>query len=190
MPHGDVSEPVVAIAGRRGHRLSVDQLRRIVPQLFGMQWEDANGRNLFDLNALSLGEADYINMTEDVREPGSLFAKTMDDMAGRICREVALRDASAEEANRQLIRYPDDVDQNLRWLKLKFHGIYVPEGCDDGIKPLRELYEQVNAACAASPSGNSGDGCPRRWPQAYRGLDAGWVATCVALITDPELMVY
>lgn len=196
-PQGEVDQPVVTITphtsypsgeeilpARTPQRLGVDHLRRSIPQLLGRDWTDSQGRNLFDLYASSLGEADFMANNKDVREPSPVFAKMMDDMAGRVCRETVAADMTAEAKDRQIFKYQGDMQRNLRWLRLKFHGIHVPEDCqqdDTSISYLKQLYERVEEACAKPDA----TGCP----MGDEGL-AGWTAVCVALITDPEFMAY
>lgn len=188
LPHEMLPDVETTIAGRRSQRLSVDQLRRSLPMLLGRSWADSRGRDYLDIYANSLGEADFQTINHDIREPSSLFAKTMDDMAGKVCREAVLADSTAAEAERNLVRFPEDIDRNLRWLKLKFHGLYVPEGCDEGISALRTLYTEVETACATGEDPDKA--CPRSWSNAYKELSPGWMAVCAALITDPEFMAY
>lgn len=194
---GEVDQPVVTITphkeypsgeeilpARTPQRLSVDHLRRSIPQLLGRDWEDGQGRNLFDLYSSSLGEADFQANNKDVREPSPVFAKMMDDMAGKVCRETVAADMTAEASARRVFKYQGDIDRNLRWLRLKFHGIHVPESCqqdDQSISYLKQLYERVEEACSKPDA----TGCPK----GDAGI-AGWTAVCVALITDPEFMAY
>ena len=166
-----------AARGKAARRLTVDQLRRSIPQLFGDQdWtirfrgEEAN---LFDLLSRTLGEADYQAVTENNVEPGPLFAKFMADMAGQLCQKAANADARTQrESERRIAPYPADVDRNLRWLRLKFHGIHVPADADpatDGLGALRTLYADIKDEA---------------------GVQEAWLGVCIALVTAPEFMAY
>ncbi len=174
---GDVPlEPVVVREGRAARRLSVDHLRRSIPMLFGgITWsvEARNGREvvLFDGFSRTLGEADYIQVTETNNEPSPLFAKFMDDMAGQVCAKAIERDQDTPQAqDRLVVRHPDDVDANLRFLRLKLHGIYVPEDSTEGLIDLRQLHGEI-----------LNDTDDQR---------QAWLGVCVAMVTAPEFMAY
>lgn len=161
-------------SGRDARRISVDQLRRSIPLLFGgetwtlpVRGEEANA---FDLLSRTLGEANYIEVTDENREPSPLFAKYMDDMAGDVCAKAVARDAAAGPNDERLVMVEENVDENLRFLRLKLHGLYVPEGSTDGIEELRALYDDI--------LGETNDD------------RAAWYGVCVAMLTAPELMAY
>lgn len=177
-PRGSASlGPESASAGDRvAHRLSVDQVRRSVPALFGGEtWTVGNGRNTsvgFDALARTLGEPDYIQSTTNNLDASPLFAKYMDDMAGDVCNKAVTRDRGATSPSEKLVvRHPTDVDQNLRFLRLKLHGILVPDGSTAGLDELRSLYEAVTR-------------------DAGGDVNQGWFAVCVAMLTAPEFMAY
>ncbi len=163
--------------GKAARRLTVDQLRRSIPQLFGDQdWtirlrgEEAN---LFDLLSRTLGEADYVEVTESNVDPSPLFSKFMADMAAQLCHKAATADArTSNVAERRIVPFPEDPERNLRWLRLKFHGIHVPEGADpaiDGLGELRKLYADIDTEAGPSEA---------------------WLGVCIALVTAPEFMAY
>jgi hypothetical protein len=169
--HGEVSVyPQEEIFGKRARRLSVDNLRRSIPAMFdGITWTNPNGtQNQFDKLSQTLGEADYLNVTQESTEPSPLFAKFMDDMAGNVC-EKALR-GDAEGTSQHVIMYPDDVDANLRFLRLKFHGIYVPQDSNESLTDLRKLYDDI-LALNNQPA-------------------EAWYGVCIAMLTAPEMMAY
>jgi len=159
--------------GRAARRMTVDQLRRTIPALFGgITWTGGrNGTvNLFDFLSRTLGEADCVQVTQSNTNPSPLFAKFMDDMAGQVCGRAIQADATAAPAARVLLPYADDVDRNLRFLRLKLHGISGPEGGTDGIAELRRLYDEILA-------------------DTSRASDA-WLGVCVEMLTAPEFMAY
>lgn len=160
-------------SGKRARRLSVDQLRRSIPRLFGgATWTGGPGANQELLTYLSrtLGEADYVEVTHSNGEPNPLFAKFMDDMAGQVCAKAVAADLDrpAEDPGRSVVRHAD-VDRTLRFLRLKLHGIHVPDGSTEGLAELRRLFDEVLAEGDATQA---------------------WVAVCVAMVTAPELMAY
>lgn len=169
----DLDPPMAAAEGRAARRLSVDQLRRSIPALFdGITWTIQSGRNSavgFDLLSGSLGEADYIQATNENLEATPLYAKFMDDMAGDVCAKAVARDATRPAGDRVLVIDDADVAASLRHLRLKLHGIYVPPGSTDGLTAYQELHAQLLASDGAA---------------------AAWTGVCVALLTAPEMMTY
>lgn len=169
-----VLDPFDVRSGRSARRLTVSQLQRSIPMLLnGASWTVTfRGQELSAFEALSrtLGEADYIEVSEANTDPSPLFAKFMDDMAGQVCSRALQDDAQRPSNERAVVPYPGDVDQNLRFLRLKFHSIHVPDGSTEGLEDLRTLYDDIVA-----DTGDSG---------------AAWLGICVAVLTDAELMAY
>ena len=163
-----------ASTAREARRLTVDNLRKSIPLLFNnVTWTQRVRNvevNMFDQLSRTLGEADYLEVTVPNTEPSPLFAKFMDDMAGQVCEKAIQSDLRVAESERSFVRSPDDVDENLRFIRLKFHGIYVPQSSTEGIKDLRILYDDIL----------SDTGSP----------DIAWYGVCVATITAPEFMAY
>ena len=169
--HGQVDiYPQEEIFGKRARRISVDNLRQSIPALFGgINWTNPNGsQDQFDKLSQTLGEADYLNVTQENSEPSPLFAKFMDDMAGNVCEKALEEDA--EGSTQHIMMYPDDIDANLRFLRLKLHGIYVPPGSNESLADLKGLYADI-LSITHEPT------------QAWYGI-------CVAMLTAPEMMAY
>lgn len=154
--------------------MSVDQLRRSIPLLFGGEtWTmpfRGEQANAFDLLSRTLGEPDYVEVNDENREPSPLFAKYMDDMAGDVCTKAIARDETAGANDERLVMVEEDVDQNLRFLRLKLHGLYVPQDSTDGIAELRALFDDILAETSDAR--------------------IAWYGVCVAMLTAPELMAY
>tara|TARA_B100000609_G_scaffold199691_1_gene206780 strand:- start:8298 stop:8936 length:639 start_codon:yes stop_codon:yes gene_type:complete len=161
--------------GRLGRRLTLAQLRTMIPKLFdGMTWEDSRGNNLFNRYARTLGEADYIYLTSTNRQATALFMKFMDDMATNLCDRAVSKDlAEKDESKRMVVLDQKDIDRTLRHLRLKFHTIYVPESTNKGIKQLRELYDNVLTQTGGSSS-----------------TSRAWRSVCYAVLTAPEFFAY
>lgn len=161
-------------AGKEARRMSVDQLRRSIPLLFGGEtWTmpfRGEQANAFDLLSRTLGEPDYVEVNDENREPSPLFAKYMDDMAGDVCTKAIARDETAGANDERLVMVEEDVDQNLRFLRLKLHGLYVPQDSTDGIAELRALFDDILAETSDAR--------------------IAWYGVCVAMLTAPELMAY
>ena len=168
------------LEGRAPKRLTVDQLRRVVPQVTdGHTWHQALGAPgqlpflipMFDLLGPTLGEADYLTTSVNFLDPIPSFVKYVDEMASTVCLSPIF-----DPENDSIVKYPEDVDQNLRYLRLKFHGIHVPEGSMEGLEGLRQLYDTLYADYFDHENA------------AYRELP--WVGVCVAVMTDPEFYIY
>ena len=90
--------------------------------------------------------------------------------------------------DRQFIRFVDKADtatsapakvnDNLRYLKLRFHGVKIDPADDTEIAPLRKLFTDVTNASAAGGTVDSTD------------TKEGWRAVCVALVMAPEFHFY
>jgi hypothetical protein len=162
---------------RQTRRITIDQLRRSIPDLFGGEtWTVSRGRTesqAFDVLARTLGEADYNEVTESVTDPSPLFLKFMDDMAAQMCSKAIEHDLSEPDAiARWVVRNPNDLDETLRFLRLKFHGIYVAEDAStdsDGLEDLRQLFSDI---------------------ESDTDVNDAWVGLCMAVVTAPEFLAY
>lgn len=164
-----VAEPTDA-DGKFARRISVEQLRNSIPALFdGITWTvGRNNANAFDALSRTLGEPDYVAVFNENRDPSPLFAKYMDDMAGDVCGKAIERDQTGSGA--KLVMVQSDVDANLHHLRLKLHGIWVPDGSMEGLGDLRRLHDDIYGA-TNDPA-------------------QAWFGVCVAMLTAPELMAY
>jgi hypothetical protein len=174
-------------------RLSVAQLRGTFPVVLG---KDKNGSDItwliganpaLDTMSATLGEADYANTTADDLTPSPLYAKFMDDAARSVCQQVLDADATRSAASDRVLLHAVDptdlgtagttaIDQNIRYLKLRFQGIKVEDKDDSLIAPLRKAFV---AGVAASTSHD-----------AATQAASGWRVVCVALLTAPEFHLY
>lgn len=160
-----------AFLRRIPRRVNLDKLKRSVPYLMGgITWRHRNGQNMFDRLKLTLGGADYISLGKNNDDVTKLFMKLMDDMAMNVCKNAIPADMKKDENKRAFVRFDKDVNKTLRFIRLKFHAVYVPPTSTDGIAKLRKLYDNVfnktkNAATA-------------------------WQLVCIATLTSPEFYVY
>lgn len=178
-------------------RLTIPQVRSSITAVLG---NDVNGQPIswmvsstlsgFDRFSGALGTADFLNITEDAVEPSALYAKFMGDAARDACnRALAADNVKADMATRVMTRLvertdtvaknPEGIDRNLRYLKLRFHGVKVPDDDVARIAALRTLFDTV-VRKASNESANP--------TQAQ--VRVGWHAVCVALLTDPEFHLY
>jgi hypothetical protein len=181
-------EPV----SRRITRLSIAQLRNTFPVVFGndaagqpITWTiPAGGKqvNGFDAFAGTLGVPDYSINTEEALDPSPLYLKFVDDAARDACEKALTADyGRSERSARTLLRHVEltatelGVVENLKYLKLRFHGV---KASDNDVAPLKRLFSSVVEAAAA-----------RAVPPEARARE-GWRAVCVALATAPEFHLY
>ena len=158
-------------AGRQARRIGLPQLRSTIPKLFdGMTWTDRDGRDMFARLSQTLGQADYIFLTENTRDATPLFMKFMDDMAGNLCKKAVDRDMAGENPKKLVILDERDIDKTLRFLRLKFHTIHVPDGSTEGINDLRKLYDRVLVETSDRKK--------------------AWYAVCFSTLTAPEFFAY
>ncbi|MEZ4473653.1 MAG: hypothetical protein R3F60_23255 [bacterium] len=130
--------------------------------------------------APTLGAPDYLRVTQENLEPTLIVAKFIQDAAFRICGQWAQQDRQAAAGDRTLVREGDwdsleaaHVRANLRALQLRFYARAVTPDDDAPIADLVELFEN---ASSTAPAG--------------RGAQDGWTAVCIAMMTDPEFILY
>ena len=170
--HPPLDAPIVSSGARR---LTVEQLRRSIPVAMGstaagepITWQVGSKKGLDD-NADTLGEADYISTTEDNMEPSPLYLKFMDDAARDVCKRALDADEAQTDAEKRTITRHADPNANLRYLKLRFHGIKVADDDSTSIAELRKLYDGAVATADERE---------------------GWHVVCVSLLTAPEFHIY
>jgi hypothetical protein len=191
LPAEHPSVPVDPVS-RRTNRVSIAQLKNTFPIVFG---NDAAGRpitwtvsvagkqeNGFEVFAGTLGVPDYLINTDEALDPSPLYLKFMDDAARDACDKALIADyGRSERAARTLLRYVDlgateaGVSENLKYLKLRFHGV---KATDADVERLKGLFVTVVASAAAGAN-----------PTETHTRE-GWRAVCVALATAPEFHLY
>ncbi|MFL5457110.1 MAG: hypothetical protein ACJ78X_11965 [Myxococcales bacterium] len=174
-----------APSSRATRRVSIEMLRRSFPVVFG---SDLDGEPItwtvgdqvgFDAFSRALGEPDYFDVVEANLDPSPLYLKFLDDAARDGCGKALAADAARPDPRRRaLLRHANlsdiagaAIDRNLRYLRLRFHGIHVGSRDDGPIAGLRQLF--ANAVVA-----NGGS------------TIEGWRAVCIALVTAPEFSLY
>ena len=188
-----------ALASSGTRRLSISQLRQSLPVVLGdeegtmppkpITWMVYGLVAGFTLNANALGEADYIGITEENLEASPMHLKFMADAARSGCNTAIKSDYRRPNKTTQAIvrlagltdTLPGAkaaIDANLRYLRLRFHGIKVDPTDDQSIAPYRTLFSQTLA--------NSADA----GVAAGLHVQEAWRAVCVALLTAPEYHLY
>lgn len=184
-----VENPGVEVppASRAVKRLTIDMLAASIPVVAG---RDAQGRPItwtlrignrqvdaLDALSTTLGKPDFIEVTEENTEPSALYLKFMGDMAVNVCTKIL--DADEGRTNpeeRVLVRFASldetgrsaTIDENLRYLELRFLGRRVAPDDEEAIAHLRDVFETASRSS------------PRE----------GWLAVCVALLSAPEFHLY
>jgi hypothetical protein len=168
--------------------MTIDTLRRSIPTITnGINWEedfgDGNQTDVLEALSATLGAPDYLLVTEENLEPSLIIAKFMQDASNRICPRWVERDRGEAAGMRSLVahagdwnsRAEADVKVALRALRLRFFGHRMPaDGSQDAA--LADLIDLFNTASATSTPG--------------REAQDGWLAVCIALMTDPEMVLY
>ncbi|MEL6187685.1 MAG: hypothetical protein AAFU79_23945 [Myxococcota bacterium] len=120
--------------------------------------------------ARSLGEPDWLSVTEPSLEPSPLFMKFAVDLGNILCTQVMTDEVGRPADTRAILRYPEDVSRNLRQLILRIWAIDASAPDHPDVERLRKVFE----------AGSSGPA----------GIYSGWLAVCVAMTTAPEFLLY
>jgi hypothetical protein len=185
-PHPDAG---VATGGleRSAGRMQVAQLRRSIEVVTGgLTWEEDFGNGpvrMLDALGPTMGEPDYLLVTEENLEPSLIVAKFVQDASQRVCTKWVAAETGKAAADRTLVRHDGAFDSRdaaevrtaLRTLQLRFFARFVPED-EAGEAALAPLYELFETAASTSVPG--------------REARDGWLAVCIALMSDPEFVVY
>ncbi|HIA02380.1 MAG TPA: hypothetical protein EYN06_04655 [Myxococcales bacterium] len=181
----DTKEPTpVTLPARQVRRLSIDQLKRSIPIVTdGLEWIEDFGEGPIDmLNVLAatLGAPDYLLITQENLEPSLIIAKFMQDASHRICPRWIARDKTLPVTERSLVIHEDwnSLDEtlvkaNIRALLFRFFARAVASDDDEAIV---DLYELFDAAASNAPIVNK--------------AEDGWLALCLALMTEPDFVLY
>jgi hypothetical protein len=166
-------------------RLSIRQMAASMPVILGGDSWLINKSNGFNVRSATLGEADYIDVVTENLEASALFMKLMGDAARDGCSRAVNADKSRAQGDRIIYRFAGltdtassnvkAIDDNLRYLKLRFHGVRVIASDTSTIASLRTLFSDVVSASAGS---------------AEQKVKEGWKTVCVALFSAPEYNLY
>ena len=180
----------VAVGPRsaEAQRLTVRQLAQSLPVVLGGNTWMVGSANGFNTRGATLGEPDYLGTVDENLEASTLYQKFMGDMARDGCTRAANADAALAANTRVLMRMvaltdtvasnAAGVDSNLRYLKLRFHGVKVAATDSASLAGLRTVFTDA-------VRGAAGTGTP-----TAAHVKEGWRAVCVALLTAPEYHLY
>jgi hypothetical protein len=163
---------------RPRRRMDVEQLDRSIERATGRRWMSGTTA-LFESNARTLGVPDYLATTNEDREVSALFLKFVDDAARSVCTSLVAADADAAAADRIFFVHAEPamtlaadgaaIDENLRYLLLRFHGRRIEEGAPD-LAVWHDLFGDARAAT--------------------EDPEEAWRTVCVALIDHPDFYTY
>jgi hypothetical protein len=208
---GRVSSGPVAV-GRRTRRLSVEQLRASLPAVFdGETWRfpvvgadggvvplpDGGELSVFPIDFVApvLGEADYLTEFRESQDVTPTFLKLLDNAASNVCVRVVSKDLlEPVPARRVFVRFlpgatasAAERDQalrdTLRFVRLKYHAVYVPPNDTQAIADLEAVYRTMLAKRPIRGDADAGTDALI--------IDAvAWMAVCVHTVTDPAFLLY
>jgi len=183
--------PPVELPHRPRRRVNLDQLDRAIEQSVGLPWTElSRGEQVRSLTVLSdtLGKPDYIRQTVEDLSPSALFLKFLDDSARTVCSLRVELDLTGLSEGGEPVSWSDedwgplwgegqlgaldsaDLDERLRALSLRFHGLRLPAGDHPRLAYWRWLYETVSFV-SDEPH-------------------MPWVALCVAMLNHPDFYSY
>lgn len=196
LDHPPVDPGLLPVSSRESRRLSLAQLRAVFPIAFGNEadgttpitWHVGAAEG-FTKYASSLGEPDYIEVTEENLDASPMYAKFMDDAARDVCTRALAADASKTDASKRVVmRFASDadtvqsnasaIDKNLRYLSLRLFGQKVADDDSETLAGLRTVFDTTAKESAGSSEPGAVD------------VEAGWKAVCVAMVVAPEFHVY
>ncbi len=169
VPIGTAENPL----GRRVRRLTADQFHRSLQVATGQSWND------FERFAASLGRPDYAEVTEQGREVSMTFAKFVDDAARDTCRRAIDADRASGAPGVILQgalvgdREPAVLEENLRYLFLRFLGQALPPG-DPSLEPFMRILTLRDSDRDLSDN----------------EMRDRWWAVCVGLATHTDFLTY
>jgi len=91
-------------------------------------------------------------------------------MASNVCHKAVERDLSGKGAKKIIVLDERDIDKTLRFLRLKFHTLYVPVNDQSTNTAYRSFYDNVMLKT--------------------QDRKKAWKAVCFLMLTSPEFMAY
>jgi hypothetical protein len=181
--HHDVAtEPAVGAAATG--RLTIDQVSASFDTVLGQHWivtTPGGDRVAIAELASSMGAADYYQRVSEDLEPNLLFNKLLLEGALTACADAVDADATVAAADRHIMRRVEATDtlatsrtrivDNLRDMKLRFHGQRMDPTGETGLERYLTLFQATSTADGTTPAD-------------------GWRAVCVALVTEPEFSLF
>ena len=165
---------------KRIRRLTADQFFASLFVATGQRWDDE------EEFAATLGRPDFAEVTAEGREMSVGFAKLAGDAARQTCRRAVQEDRELSNPDdRAILQKVNDVGQldpfdpgvaeNLRYLMLRFLGLYVTDDADRRLEPWLDVMQ-----AGLDPIDET------RFEQAQDR----WIAVCSGLALHPDFLTY
>lgn len=165
---------------KRIRRLTADQFFASLFVATGQRWDDERQF------AATLGRPDFGEVTTEGREMSVGFAKLAGDAARQTCRRAVEQDRDTADADsRVVLRKINDmseldpfdpaVGENLRYLVLRFLGVYV---IDDEDRRLQPWFSVLQDGLDPTDEARFGEAQDR------------WIAVCTGLALHPDFLTY
>ena len=165
---------------KRIRRLTADQFFASLEIATGQRWDDQ------EEFAATLGRPDFAEVTVEGREMSVGFAKLAGDAARETCRRAVEQDRNtADAAARTILRrigiteqldpFDANVGDNLRYLVLRFHGVYATDDADRRLQPWFTLLQ---------------DGLSATDEGRFAEAEDRWIAVCTGLALHPDFLTY
>lgn len=165
---------------KRIRRLTADQFFSALFVATGQRWDDE------DQFAATLGRPDFSEVTAEGREMSVGFAKLVGDAARQTCRRAVQGDRDlSDPSERVVLRELASLDPldpfdpaagaNLRYLFLRFLGVYVVDDADRRLEPWFALLQ---------------DGLTPTDDARLDEAEDRWVAVCTGLALHPDFLTY
>lgn len=165
---------------KRIRRLTADQFFASLEVATGQRWDDERQF------AATLGRPDFAEVTAEGREMSVGFAKLAGDAARQTCRRAVEQDRGVTDPDsRVILRKINEVDQldpfdpnvgeNLRYLALRFLGVYA---LDDTDRRLQTWFNLLQDGLVETDEARFGEAEDR------------WIAVCTGLALHPDFLTY
>lgn len=175
-----VVDPEQVPETKRIRRLTADQFFASLNVATGQRWDDE------EQFAATLGRPDFAEVTVEGREMSVGFAKLAGDAARETCRRAVEQDrGTADQASRVILRRISSIDQldpfdanvgeNLRYLVLRFHGVYAIDDEDRRLQPWFTVLQ---------------DGLNATDEERFAEAQDRWIAVCTGLALHPDFLTY
>lgn len=161
---GHGTRPELSVLSRGPRRVSVTEIERTWDRMAGVR---VGTVQIPESMVSSLGEPDWLTVTEPNLEPSPLFMKFMTDLSILLCRSIIELDQARPTSERAVLPSGPDANAHLQTMLLRFWAHDVPIDDPEVVK-LKAVHDAV----------------PNEDPTAP------WQAVCIALTTAPPFLLY
>jgi len=178
-PRSEVS-PEEVPETKRIRRLTADQFFAALFVATGQRWDDERQF------AATLGRPDFSEVTAEGREMSVGFAKLAGDAARQTCRRAVEQDRDiTDPESRTILKRISSVEQldpfdpgaseNLRYLALRFLGVYITDDADRRLQPWFTILQE-----GLDPTDDA----------RFERAQDRWIAVCAGLALHPDFLTY